>query len=192
MPRQARIDYPGAMHHVVARGIEKKFIFEHDKDKEEFYSRLKSTLSQTSIQCFAWCIMGNHFHLLLQTGATKLSDFMRRLMTGYAVYYNKVHKRSGHLFQNRYKSTVCDKEAYLLSLVRYIHLNPVKAKIIPYKRLRNYAWTGHREILDDIEEHGLIRRSEVLGYLGRREKEAMRRFIMRHSVRLTKKVIEIF
>jgi REP element-mobilizing transposase RayT len=88
MPREARIDYPGALHHVIGRGIERRDIF---KEKT-----LKSILSRSNMQCYAWCVMDNHFHLLLLTGTTPLSEFMRRLLTGYAVNYNKVHKRSGH------------------------------------------------------------------------------------------------
>ena len=161
---------------MIGRGIEKKYIFEQKKDKEEFHARLKHNLTQSSLKCYAWCIMGNHFHLLLQTGKTRLPDFMKRLMTGYAIYYNKRHKRVGHLFQNRYKSTVCDKEAYLLSLVRYIHLNPVQAGILEYKELRGYEWTGHREVLEDLGEESVIDRGEILGYLGGREKESVERY----------------
>lgn len=173
MPRRARIDYPGALHHVIGRGIERKFIFKQDKDKEAFHRRLRDNLSKSSMQCYAWCIMGNHFHLLLQTGKTTLAEFMRSLLTGYAVYYNKRHKRVGHLFQNRYQSTMCEKDAYLLTLVRYVHLNPVKAKIISYGDLRRYRWTGHREILEDRED-GIIGRKEILGYLGGRESKRSR------------------
>jgi len=175
MPRRARIDYPGALHHVIGRGIERKFIFNQDKDKCEFQRRLTDNLTKSSMQCYAWCIMGNHFHLLLQTGTTSLAEFMRSLLTGYAVYYNMVHKRSGHLFQNRYQSTVCDKDSYLLSLVRYIHLNPVKANVISYTDLRKYRWTGHREILESNEE-GLIDREAMLSLLGQREKESIKRY----------------
>ena len=175
MPRRGRIDYPGALHHVISRGIERKYIFKQDRDKDEFHKRLKENLAKSSMQCFAWCVMGNHFHLLLQSGTTRLAEFMRSLLTGYAVYYNRKHKRVGHLFQNRYKSTICDKDAYLLSLVRYIHLNPVKAHMIEYKDLRRYKWSGHREILEEREE-GLIERQEILGYLASREKEAIGRY----------------
>lgn len=123
MPRSKRIDYPGALHHVIGRGIERKHIFQQDKDKEAFYKRFRDNLAKSSMQCYAWCIMGNHFHLLLQTGQTSLAEFMRSLLTGYAVYYNRKNKRSGYLFQNRYKSILCDRDEYLLSLVRNIFIS---------------------------------------------------------------------
>ena len=171
MPRLARIDYPGALQHVIARGIERKYIFKHKEDKEEFYARLKSILEKSSIKCYAWSIMDNHFHLLLQTGKTSLAEFMRRLLTSYALYYNKKYKRVGHLFQNRYKSVVCNKDAYLLQLVRYIHLNPVKAKLITIKMLESYIWTGHKELIEGEVE--ILEREELLGYFSKREKAAL-------------------
>ena len=96
----------------------------------------------------AWALIPNHFHLLLRTGPTPLSKVMRRLMTGYAVTFNKRHKRSGHLFQNRYKSVICEEDPYLLELIRYIHLNPLRAKLVQdLKELDTYPWTGHSAIL---------------------------------------------
>jgi len=180
MPRQARIDYPGALHHIIGRGIERRAIFQEEADKESFLKRLRDNLSKSSMRCFAWCVMDNHFHLLLETGKTGLSEFMRRLLTSYAVYYNVMHKRSGHLFQNRYKSIICDKEQYLLLLIRYIHLNPVKAKIVDIGNLSKYRWTGHKEMTKN-KDNGIIEREEVLGYFGQRELEAQKeyeRFVM--------------
>lgn len=168
MPRQARIDYEGALHHVIGRGIERKHIFGKEKYKAEFHRRLKEIFSKSSIKCYAWCIMGNHFHLLLQTGETALAEVMRRLLTGYAVYYNRVNKRFGHLFENRYKSILCDRENYLLPLIRYIHLNPVRVGLIDLKKLRGYKWTGHKEILKGDKDL-LIDRDEVLSYFGKKE-----------------------
>jgi putative transposase len=171
MPRQSRIDYLGAFHHVIGRGIERRKIFETDRDKSLFFERIVTQLTRSSLQIYAWCIMDNHFHILIQTGETRLAEFMRCVLTGYAVNYNKIHKRTGHLFQNRYKSILCDKDEYLLPLIRYIHLNPVKAKIVEVKGLGAYRWTGHKEIIK--KEAGLINREEVLGYFGKNEKQAV-------------------
>jgi len=171
MPRQARIDYHGALQHVIVRGIEGRHIFKEEYDKEELYSRLKDILEKSNLQIYAWSIMSNHFHLAIQTGKTSLSGFMRQLLTGYAVNYNNRHKRRGYLFQNRYKSIVCNHDEYLLPLIRYIHLNPVKAKMITYGRLKNYKWTGHKELMEGTEK-GLIERDEVLGFFGRAEGKA--------------------
>jgi len=148
MPRQARLDAPGVLQHVMARGIERRKIFKDDKDRQSFLDRLAIILEKTQTQCYAWALIPNHFHLLLRTGATPLSNVMRRLMTGYAVTFNRRHKRAGHLFQNRYKSVVCEEDPYLLELIRYIHLNPLRAKIVEdLKALDKYPWTGHSTIL---------------------------------------------
>ena len=96
----------------------------------------------------AWALIQNHFHILLRTGPIPLSKVMRRLMTGYAVTFNKRHKRLGNLFQNRYKSVVCEEDTYLLELIRYIHLNPLRARLVEdLKALDKYSWTGHSTIL---------------------------------------------
>ncbi|MCK5708613.1 MAG: transposase [Candidatus Aureabacteria bacterium] len=171
MPRRARLDYPGAFHHVIARGIERKYIFKEEYDKQQLYTGLKELLKVSNVQIYAWSIMSNHFHLAIQTGKTTLSEFMRSLLTRYAINYNKRHKRNGYLFQNRYKSVLCDKEEYLLSLIRYVHLNPVKAKLIAFGQLKKYKWTGHRELMN-AELDGLLEKDEVLRYFGNKEKEA--------------------
>jgi len=171
MPRQARIDYPGALHHVMCRAVEQKDIFCYPQDKEEFVTRLEKLLRKSSMQCYAWSVMDNHFHLLLLTGETSLSEFMRRLLTGYAVCYNKVHRRAGHLFQNRYKSIICDRDSYLQPLIRYIHLNPVRVKKVTLDELVEYKWTGHGELLGKNKRR-IINHDEVLGFFGKTEKEA--------------------
>ena len=130
MPRKARIDAPGAIHHIIIRGIEQKPIFKDEQDYGQFIKRLGNILDETSTPCFAWALMYNHVHLLLRTGSYSLSTVMRRLLTGYAQFFNRRHKRHGHLLQNRYKSILCEEEPYLLELVRYIHLNPIRANIV--------------------------------------------------------------
>jgi len=148
MPRQPRLDAPGLLQHVMARGIERREIFKDDQDRQFFLERLAVILEETQTQCYAWALIPNHFHLLLRTSLTPLSKVMRRLMTGYAVTFNKRHKRSGHLFQNRYKSIVCEEDPYLLELIRYIHLNPLRAGLVKdLKELDKYPWTGHSAIM---------------------------------------------
>ena len=132
MPRQARIDAPGALHHIIARGIERRRIFRTRKDYLDFIDRLSSLLDSTGTRCYAWALIPNHFHLLLKTGSVPIATVMRRLLTGYAVSFNNRHCRHGHVFQNRYKSILCQEETYLKELVRYIHLNP----LCPCSRLR--------------------------------------------------------
>ncbi len=148
MPRQARIDGAGALHHIICRGIEGKEIFSDDLDRDDFVSRLENVLVQTSTRCFAWALIPNHFHLLLQTGSVPVATVMNKLLTGYATKFNRRHGRHGHLFQNRYKSILCQEEPYLLELVRYIHLNPLRAGVVSsLEELRGYRYCGHNRIL---------------------------------------------
>jgi len=119
-----------------------------DADRKRFLDRLGHLLSESQTPCYAWALVGNHFHLLLQSGGKPISHIMRRLLTGYAVNFNRRHKRCGHLFQNRYKSILCQEDSYLLELVRYIHLNPLRAGLIEsYDELSSFAFCGHGVIL---------------------------------------------
>jgi REP element-mobilizing transposase RayT len=152
MPRQARIDAPGALHHIIIRGIERKAIFKDDADRKNFLKRLALVFSETETTCYAWVLMSNHVHLLLKTGLAPIATVMRRLLTGYAVSFNRRHRRHGHLFQNRYKSFLCEEELYLMELVRYIHLNPLRARVIKdLKALKSYRWCGHSALLGKAE-----------------------------------------
>jgi len=156
MPRQPRIDSPGLLHHVIVRGIERSTIFRDDDDRDDFVQRLGKLLAENNTDCYAWALIPNHFHLLLRPRTIELSRFMRRLLTGYAVTFNRRHKRSGHLFQNRYKSIVCEEETYLLELIRYIHLNPLRAnRVKNLEELNSYPWCGHAELLGKIRGCGL-------------------------------------
>ena len=144
MPRKARIDAPGALHHVIARGIARKKIYDDDDDRDFFVERLGMIIQESQTQCLAWALIPNHFHLLLKTGTTPIATVMKRLLTGYAMHYNRRHKRYGHLFQNRYKSILCQEDNYLLELIRYIHLNPLRANLAAdIKGLDRYAYSGH-------------------------------------------------
>jgi len=148
MPRGSRIDAPGALHHIMARGIERTEIFREDSGRNDFLDRLGDLLMETKTCCLAWSILPTHFHLLLKTGQVPLATMMRRLLTGYAVSFNRRHGRNGHLFQNRYKSILCQEEPYLLELVRYIHLNPIRARIVAdVESLETYRFSGHSAIM---------------------------------------------
>ncbi len=152
MPRKSRIDAAGALHHVIARGIARRGIFLGDADRDDFLERLANILMGSKTICYAWALIPNHLHLLIRTGPAPLSSVMRRLLTGYAVSFNLRHRRQGHLFQNRYKSILCQEEPYLLELVRYIHLNPLRARLIKdYDELCRYPYSGHSAILGNRE-----------------------------------------
>lgn len=127
---------PGPFYHIIIRGIERKAIFRDNKDRNNFLDRLGNILNQTSTPCYAWSLLTNHVHLLLRTGLVPIATVMRRLLTGYEQQFNRRHRRHGQLFQNRYKSILCEEDPYLLELVRYINLNPVSAKMVNSAMLR--------------------------------------------------------
>ena len=136
MPRKARIDTPGALHHIIVRGIERRKIFCDDLDRENFIEHFGIVLTESDTPCFAWALIPTHFHLLLKTGTTPMATVMRRLLTGYAVSFNRRHRRHGQVFQNRYKSILCQEDTYLGELVRYIRLNPLRARLVKDLGLR--------------------------------------------------------
>jgi REP element-mobilizing transposase RayT len=180
MPRQARLDVPGVFQNVMARGIEKRRIFSDHEDYTFFIDRLGELLVETHTKCFAWVLMPNHFHLLLRTTSIPLATFMRRLMTSFAVHYNRRYERSGHLFQNRYKSFVCEEDPYFLELIRYIHLNPLRSGLVrDLDDLERYPWSGYG-VLMGRRQNSWQEIDEVLGYFNHRigkAREAYRRFM---------------
>jgi len=181
MPRQARLDAPGALHHIMVRGINKTDIFADDQDKARFLERLGETVTEGKCSISAWVLMDNHVHLLFKSGDRGISAVMRKLLTWYAQYFNRRHIRTGHLFQNRYKSILCDGENYLLALIRYIHLNPVRAQIVKtIEELDRYPWSGHSTIIGK-SKHPWMDIDAVLSQFGGRKRKAIlayRRFVM--------------
>ena len=128
MLRQGRLHLAGGYYHVMVRGLERRRIFNSTVDKNDFLVRLGEGLENTQSQCLAWAIMSNHYHLLIRVSSKPLSKLMSPLLSGYGTQYNYRKKRSGYVFQNRFKSILCDADNYLLELIRYIHLNPLKAR----------------------------------------------------------------
>ena len=176
MPRQARIDAPGALQHIIIRGIERKAIFKNGGDRDDFLVRLDTLLIETATPCFAWALMTNHVHLLFRTGKVPLSTLMRRLLTGYAVSFNRRHRRHGQLFQNRYKSILCQEDPYLLELTRYIHLNPLRARMVSDLRsLDRYPYAGHC-VLMGKKQHKWQDVDYILKLFGSQRKTAQKRY----------------
>ena len=172
MPRQPRLNISNVLHHVIVRGIERRDIFADDDDKDHFVSRFSALLTSSATKCYAWALMSNHFHLLLMPTNVSLSETMRRLLTGYAVYFNRKYHRCGHLFQNRYKSILCETDPYFLELVRYIHLNPLRAGLVAdLDELDRYRWSGHAVLLEtrDLPGQETI---EVLARFGKNKSRA--------------------
>jgi putative transposase len=176
MPRQARLDAPGTLHHIIIRGINKAPIFKDDQDKNAFLKRLGENITQGDCKVYAWVLMTNHVHILFKSGKDGISSVMRKQLTWYAQYFNRRRKRTGHLFENRYKSIICEEETYLQALVRYIHLNPIRANMLQtMEQLDRYPWTGHRALIGKVDyawmdvdtvlsEFGSARKKAVTGY----------------------------
>ncbi|MFH1955064.1 MAG: transposase [Pseudomonadota bacterium] len=166
------MDAPGALHHVIARGIERREIFRDKSDYQDYLSRLEVIIDKCNLQLYAWALIPNHFHLLIRTGLTSLSSAMKKLMTGYAVNFNKRHRRHGYLFQNRYKSILCEEESYLLELTRYIHLNPYRAGLVKsLEELDRCPWSGHSALMGKIER-SWQNSEEILVRFGKEIKKA--------------------
>ncbi len=152
MPRKARIDAPGAVHSITLQGMEGLDIFHDGMDCDDFCERTGEILMENDTRCFAWALMPNHAHLLLKTGASPMPMVMRRLLTGYAITYNKRHCRHGPVFLSRYRSVLCEETPYLLELVRYIHLNPLRAGVVAdLRRLETYAYAGHSALMGNTQ-----------------------------------------
>ncbi len=176
MPRKSRLDAPGALHHIIGRGIDRTKIFRSNVDRDDFLGRMAELCQEGFLIVYAWALMTSHFHLLVRTGRQSLSSSMRSLLTGYVVNFNRRHKRYGHLFQNRYKSIICEDDPYLLELTRYIHLNPIRAGIVgSVNELERYAWAGHSVIMGKVKRDWQDT-DTILVYFGKRRKEAIIRY----------------
>lgn len=174
MPRLARLDAPGVLHHVIIRGIEERSIFRDNKDRNNLLDRLRDLLPATQTSCYAWALLSNHAHFLLRTGNESISNVMRKLLTGYVVSFNRRYRRHGPLFQNRFKSIICQEDAYLKELVRYIHLNPLRAGLVPdVTKLNNYKYGG-QSVLMGRRQCEWQDTKYVLSYFGKRVSEARR------------------
>lgn len=177
MPRQARLDFPGCLHHLINRGIERRPIFFDQNDYKDFKDTLGILIEEGGHKCYGWVLMPNHYHLLIETGREPISKLMSRLQTAYAMHFNKRHRRSGVLFQNRFKSIVCNKDAYFMELISYLHLNPLRAGLVrSFDGLANYHWSGHRTILG-LEKNPWQSAEEVLCHFSKTMAEARRRYL---------------
>jgi REP element-mobilizing transposase RayT len=166
MPRKPRLDWPGALHHVWARGIEKRDIFLDDADRSAFVCRVRRVLADTGCRCFAWALMDNHHHFGLESGDVAVSRVLRRINGPYAAEFNRRHDRVGHLFQGRFGSRLIEPGDTLRELIAYIHLNPVGSPLVPdVAALTDYAWTGHRALIGRKDD-GIIDVNGVLGLFG--------------------------
>lgn len=173
MARPLRIDYPDAYYHVTCRGNERKNIFRDDQDRSVFLERLCVSLEIYTVRLHAYVLMDNHFHLIVQTPKGNLSELMRHFNVSYTGFYNRRHRRTGHLYQGRFKAIVVDADNYLLELSRYVHLNPVRIASIQrlgikeqLRYLQNYPWSSLGGYFSYAERKRWVVYDEVLGQVG--------------------------
>lgn len=180
MPRMARIESPGSLVHIMAHSVESKPLFVDDQDRLEFLSRFEKGLISTGYICYTWVLMDNHYHLFLRTSEKKMNQLMRGLNGGYATYYNKRHEKTGYLFQNRFKSALCEDQSYAREVIRYITLNPLRAGMVKsLEQLKDYIWSGHRFLLGDSGAIGtkFQKREECLRRFGDNELNAIKSYL---------------
>lgn len=164
MARSLRIEYPGAFYHVTSRGNEQKDIFKSQRDREKFLLYLEASTERYGAVVHAYCLMSNHYHLVLETPRGNLSQIMRHINGGYTTYFNVKRKRAGHLFQGRYKAILVEADSYAKELSRYLHLNPVAAGMVP--RPEAYRWSSYRSYIGQGAAPKWLTTGFILGYFG--------------------------
>jgi REP element-mobilizing transposase RayT len=175
MARQLRIEFPSAVYHVTSRGNARLAIYENDSDRAEFLQVLSTAVDRYHWLCHAYCLMGNHYHLLVETPEGNLSRGMRHLNGVYTQRYNRCHGRVGHLFQGRFKAILVERDSYLLELCRYVVLNPARAKLV--RSLERYPWSSYRATGGFADSPAFLTTDWVLGQLANRRSTAQRRYI---------------
>ena len=168
MARPLRLEFAGALYHVTARGNERRPIYRDEQDRRRFLERLGAVAERFALRVHAYVLMRNHYHLLVETGAGNLSRAMRQLNGVYTQDFNRRHRRAGHLFQGRYKAIVVDKDAYLLELSRYIHLNPVRVGEV--SKPWEFRWSSAGAFVGKSGAPEFLVVGEVLGHFGRRRR----------------------
>jgi REP-associated tyrosine transposase len=174
MPRKPRIEIGGGLYHVITRGNNRRKIFRSRDDYLNFTSILEQQKVKLPFYLYAYCLMPNHVHLLIEMKDDPVSRIMQRVLTSYSQHHNRKYKRSGHLVQGRYKSILCQTDRYLGELVRYIHMNPVRAKLV--KRPEDFEHSGHRAYLG-LDKCGLVDSEPVLRHFGGTKKRAVEAYI---------------
>lgn len=171
MARRPRLEFPGAFYHVITRGNNQQKIFINDRDYRIFLDRLRLYKERFKFVIYAYVLMPNHIHMLIETGEAPLSRTMQALQFTYTQKFNRRHKKVGHLFQGRYKAILCQKETYLLELIRYIVLNPVRARLA--KKPLDWRWSSFADLFQPWNEH-VVSVEKLLGLFGKRREMAVK------------------
>lgn len=173
MPRPPLIHFRGALFHITARGNNQERVFLNFRDYQRHFARVGEIKKKFPFKLYAYCFMPNHVHFLIEVVKIPISKIMQALQTGYAMYFNKKYNHAGHVFQGRYFWFLVEKENYLLELIRYIHLNPVRAKLVAEPE--EYQWSSYQEFINPKKEC-LVEREEVLRYFSQDSARALNKF----------------
>ena len=174
MARPLRIEYPGAVYHIMSRGNASVDIFKDSQDREYFLKTIQRIIERFNVRLYAYCLMNNHYHLVVETPDGNLTRCMHYLNFRYSQWFNFRHSRVGHLFQGRYKSIVVEKNSYLLEVIRYVSLNPVRASICPDPE--NYEWSSYPVTLGKQDVLPLLETDWILSHFGSRKTTARKKF----------------
>ncbi len=173
MARKPRLEVEGGLYHVITRGVDRRDIFHSPEDHQKFLALLATQKEKLSFYLYAYCLMTNRIHLLIERLTDDIGRIMHRVLTGYTQYYNRKYRRSGHVLQGRHKAILCQSDPYLAELVRYIHLNPIRAKMV--ERVEEYPYSSHRAYMG-LEPAGIVDVDPVLRRFGPRKAVARERF----------------
>ena len=175
MARPLRIEFSGAIYHITSRGNAQADIYITDQDRWMFLDLFGRVCEQFNWSCHAYCLMTNHYHVVIETGDGNLSKGMRHMNGVYTQAFNRQHRRVGHVFQGRYKAFIVDKERYLLELGRYIHLNPVRTKVV--RRTEEFRWSSYRDYISTRKDGAVVDTDETLGFFSKRRGVAIKRYL---------------
>ncbi len=174
MARPLRIEFAGAIYHVTSRGNAQEAMYRNDKDRKEFLTILSNTCQRYNWYCHAYCLMDNHYHMLLETNTPTLSKGMKYLNGTYTQFFNRAHRRVGHVYQGRFKGILVEKERYLLELSRYIILNPVRARMV--RTAKDWPWSSYRATAGMSQAHSCMPTNWILAAFSKQRKRAQQHY----------------
>ncbi|MEN8171239.1 MAG: transposase [Pseudomonadota bacterium] len=175
MARPLRLELAGGLYHVTSRGDRREDIYDDDQDREKWLEILGNTCKRFNWRCHAYCLMDNHYHIVIETAEANLSKGMRQLNGVYTQYYNIKHDRAGHVFQGRYKGILVEQDAYLLELSRYVVLNPIRAKMT--KAIGTWKWSSYKSMIGEVASQPWLETNWILGQFGKQRKRAIDKYI---------------
>lgn len=175
MARPLRLELAGGLYHVTSRGDRRENIYENDEDREKWLDNLGNTCRRFNWRCHAYCLMDNHYHIVIETAEANLSKGMRQLNGVYTQYYNRQHGRVGHVFQGRYKGILVERDEYLLELARYVVLNPIRASMV--KNIKDWKWSSYNAMIGEEVAQSWLEAGWVLGQFSKQRKRAIEKYV---------------